>query len=56
MVITIMRNKRKKILILGATGFIGRNLVEKFASSSFYDVHAVRFSSQKLFLYYCLQI
>ena len=47
MVITIMRNKRKKILILGATGFIGRNLVEKFSSSSFYDVHAVRFSSQK---------
>lgn len=31
----------KKILILGATGFIGRNMVEYFASKKLYDIHAV---------------
>lgn len=33
--------KRKKILICGATGFIGRNLVEHFAKQSEYEVIAV---------------
>lgn len=31
----------RKILICGATGFIGRNLVEKFAKKHEYEVHAV---------------
>jgi nucleoside-diphosphate-sugar epimerase len=35
---------RRKILICGATGFIGRNLVEHFATRADCDVHAVRLS------------
>lgn len=35
---------RRKILILGATGFIGRNLVERFAGNPELEVHAVRFT------------
>lgn len=35
---------KKKILICGATGFIGRNMAERFAASSEYEVHAVRFN------------
>ena len=35
---------RKKILICGATGFIGRNMTEYFAASGEYEVHAVRFT------------
>lgn len=35
---------KTKILICGATGFIGRNFLEKFSHSSEYDVHAVRFN------------
>lgn len=35
---------KKKILICGATGFIGRNMVERFSASGEYEVHAVRFS------------
>jgi nucleoside-diphosphate-sugar epimerase len=35
---------KKKILICGATGFIGRNLAERFAQSGEYEVHAVRFT------------
>jgi GDP-L-fucose synthase len=31
---------KKKVLILGATGFIGRNLVEHFSKNSEYDVYA----------------
>jgi len=41
-----MRRKRKdslKLLICGATGFIGRNIVEKFALIPEFEVHAVRF-------------
>ena len=34
----------QKILILGATGFIGRNLVELFQNIPGYSVHAVRFT------------
>jgi len=34
----------KKILICGATGFIGRNLVNYFLKKNDYEVHAVRFS------------
>ncbi len=35
---------KQKLLICGATGFVGRNMVEYFAGKSEYDVHAVRFS------------
>jgi GDP-L-fucose synthase len=35
---------KEKILICGATGFIGRNMVEYFAKQDKYDVHAVRFN------------
>src|SRR4051812_35303815 len=34
---------KKKILICGATGFIGRNMTEYFSQSEEYEVHAVRF-------------
>src|SRR3990167_7139242 len=34
---------KQKILICGATGFIGRNTVEYFSQFPEYDVHAVRF-------------
>lgn len=30
-----------KVLVLGATGFIGRNMVERFAANSEYEVYAV---------------
>lgn len=45
MLINEENNKRmkQKILICGATGFIGRNMVNYFASLDEYDVHAVRF-------------
>ncbi len=35
---------KKKLLICGATGFVGRNMVEHFAKNSEYEVHAVRFN------------
>ncbi len=35
---------KKKILICGATGFIGRNMVEHFAKNPAYEVHAVSFT------------
>ncbi len=35
---------KQKVLICGATGFIGRNITEHFARNSQYDVHAVRFN------------
>src|SRR5262245_51933852 len=35
---------KPKMLILGATGFVGRNMTEFFAASGEYDVHAVRFN------------
>jgi GDP-L-fucose synthase len=35
---------KKKILICGATGFVGRNMAERFAQSGEYEVHAVRFN------------
>lgn len=38
-----MSSQNKKILILGATGFIGRNLVNYFSDKSEYEVHAVHF-------------
>jgi nucleoside-diphosphate-sugar epimerase len=34
----------KKVLVCGATGFIGRNIVTKFASRPDLEVHAVRFN------------
>lgn len=36
--------KQSKILICGATGFIGRNLTERLAQRSDLDVHAIHFS------------
>lgn len=36
---------KQKLLILGATGFIGRNMVECFAANPAYEVHATRFNS-----------
>jgi GDP-L-fucose synthase len=35
---------KPKLLVCGATGFVGRNMVEHFAKSGKYDVHAVRFN------------
>ncbi len=35
---------KKKLLICGATGFVGRNMVEHFSANAEYDVHAVRFN------------
>lgn len=35
--------QRRKILICGATGFIGRNLTERFAGHPEFEVHAVGF-------------
>lgn len=35
---------KQKILICGATGFIGRNMVLHFAKNNNYDVHAVNFN------------
>ena len=35
---------KQKLLICGATGFVGRNMVEYFSKKSEYDVHAVRFN------------
>jgi GDP-L-fucose synthase len=35
---------KQKVLICGATGFIGRNLTEHFAKNPAYDVHAVHFT------------
>ena len=32
---------KKKILICGATGFIGRNLLEHFVDKGEYDIRAV---------------
>jgi len=41
----LRRNKKGsiKLVICGATGFIGRNIVEKFALIPGFEVHAVRF-------------
>jgi GDP-L-fucose synthase len=35
---------KKKLLICGATGFVGRNLVEYFSKKPEFEVHAVRFN------------
>lgn len=35
---------KPKLLVMGATGFVGRNMVEYFARQGKYDVHAVRFN------------
>lgn len=35
---------KKKLLICGATGFVGRNMVEYFAKKPEFEVHAVRFN------------
>jgi nucleoside-diphosphate-sugar epimerase len=36
--------KRSRVLVCGATGFIGRNLVEALSARSDLDVHALRFT------------
>jgi GDP-L-fucose synthase len=38
-----MSLSKKKLLITGATGFIGRNLIEHFSKISEYEVHATHF-------------
>ena len=45
---TITMKSKKKILILGATGFIGLNLTLYFSKNNNYEVHAVRFRSNKI--------
>jgi GDP-L-fucose synthase len=35
---------KQKLLVCGATGFVGRNMVEYFARKGEYDIHAVRFN------------
>ncbi len=38
---------KKKLLICGATGFIGRNMVEYFAKKNEFEVHAIRFNREE---------
>lgn len=38
---------KQKLLICGATGFVGRNAVEYFAKKPEFDVHAVRFNREE---------
>lgn len=40
---TESKRLKTKVLICGATGFIGRNLTEQFSKRSDYEVHALRF-------------
>jgi len=35
---------KQKLLVCGATGFVGRNMVEYLAQKGEYDIHAVRFN------------
>ncbi len=35
---------KKKLLVCGATGFLGRNVAEAFAATDLYDVHATYYS------------
>jgi nucleoside-diphosphate-sugar epimerase len=35
---------KQSVLVCGATGFVGRNIAERFAKSGKYEVHAVRFN------------
>lgn len=44
---------KKKVLICGATGFIGRNLTEQLSKRSDLDVHAIRFTRPE---YHCENI
>jgi GDP-L-fucose synthase len=41
---------KQKLMVMGATGFVGRNLVEYFAKQGQYEVHAVRFNRPE---YHC---
>lgn len=43
-----MKNKRHKILVLGATGFIGRNILEKISKNKNYKIYAINFNSDKI--------
>lgn len=38
---------KKKLLICGATGFIGRNMVEYFSQKDEFEVHAIRFNREE---------
>jgi len=35
---------KQKLLVCGATGFVGRNMVEYFSQKGEYDIHAVNFN------------
>lgn len=37
---------KQKLVVFGATGFIGRNMVQYFSELGLYDVHAVRFQRE----------
>ena len=41
---------KKKVLVCGATGFIGRNVTERFALNNNYQVYAVRFNRPEYLL------
>jgi GDP-L-fucose synthase len=41
---------KQKVLICGATGFIGRNLTEQLSRNPNYEIHAIRFQRPE---YYC---
>ena len=38
---------KKKLLICGATGFIGRNMVEYFSQKEEFEIHAIRFNREE---------
>lgn len=40
--------KKKKIIVCGATGFIGRNIAERLAKNDNYEVYGTYFNSQSL--------
>lgn len=44
---------KKKVLVCGATGFIGRNIVEQLSRDETLEVHAVRFKRPE---YYCPRV
>jgi nucleoside-diphosphate-sugar epimerase len=41
-------SKTKKVLVCGATGFMGRNIVEYFEKQEGYEVYAVRYSRETI--------
>ncbi len=45
-IFTSPNNKKKKLLVCGATGFIGRNIAEHFANKGEYEVYGTYFNSE----------